>query len=473
MTTNVISRDAIHEAARVVAEADALLVTAGAGMSVNSGLPDFRSQDGFWRAYPPLRKLGLSFEQMAQPHWFESAPEMAWAWYGHRQQIYREASPHAGHALLRKWGMGKPGGHFVVTSNVDGHFYRADFDPAQILELHGDILRLQCTVPCCETVWQDDPPDLRIDMNTLRAHGALPRCPECGELARPNVLMFNDATWVRVVKARQEGRFSDWIAGTRGKRLAIVECGAGTAVATIRQFGERLARESSVTLIRINPGPDDEEDGDAADVTIRLPALRALTEIDAALPEKFRRQCELAAMPSPRPTQSELRQQTKEGLKSNPGGIISTMPGDYLNNLKFGKVYSKAWQVKLPSGSMAWVDKLDVSRTYLSMITGIPPKSKIDDEIRSAVDLVKTTFSGPEPVVIPPKLFDPASDEPILPPLRFAAQIVTFESVGEGDGSWMNLIWFAEIDDEKPLKAFVEEALAQVDWPTQATRYEI
>lgn len=145
----------------------------------------------------------------------------------------------------------------------------------------------------------------------------------------------------------------------------------------------------------------------------------------------------------------------------------------HLNNLKFGKVYSKAWQVKLPSGSIAWVDKLDVSRTYLGMITGIPPKSKIHDEIRSAVDLVKTTFSGPEPVVIPPKLFDPASDEPILPPLRFAAQIVTFESVDEGDGSWMNLIWFAEIDDEKSLKAFVEEALAQVDWPTQATRYEI
>ena len=48
-------------------EADGLLITAGAGMGVDSGLPDFRGQEGFWRAYPALRHQGLSFEDMANP----------------------------------------------------------------------------------------------------------------------------------------------------------------------------------------------------------------------------------------------------------------------------------------------------------------------------------------------------------------------------------------------------------------------
>ena len=62
----------------------------------------------------------------------------------------------------------------------------------------------------------------------------------------------------------------------------------------------------------------------------------------------------------------------------------------------------------------------------------------------------------------------------VLPPLRFVAQIWSGEPIEDEDhGSWMNLIWFAEIDDEKSIKAFVEEALAQVDWKRQAEGYEI
>jgi len=94
--------------------------------------------------------------------------------------------------------------------------------------------------------------------------------------------------------------------------------------------------------------------------------------------------------------------------------------------------------------------------------------------IERARAFVRQHFHGPEPVVIPPLLFDPGSDEPILPPLRFVAQISSWDRINEqGDGSWMNLIWFAEIDDEKSIKAFVEEALRQVDWKTQASGFEI
>ena len=62
-TALALARDAI-------AAADALLVAAGAGMGVDSGLPDFRGPEGFWPAYPAYRKLGKSFQDLANPVWF-------------------------------------------------------------------------------------------------------------------------------------------------------------------------------------------------------------------------------------------------------------------------------------------------------------------------------------------------------------------------------------------------------------------
>src|SRR6266853_6748314 len=86
----------VRLAAEAIKAADALLITAGAGMGVDSGLPDFRGTKGFWRAYPVIAKLGLSFEEMANPSWFKKSPELAWAFYGHRLNLYRKTVPHAG-----------------------------------------------------------------------------------------------------------------------------------------------------------------------------------------------------------------------------------------------------------------------------------------------------------------------------------------------------------------------------------------
>jgi len=98
----------------------------------------------------------------------------------------------------------------------------------------------------------------------------------------------------------------------------------------------------------------------------------------------------------------------------------------------------------------------------------------VNGAIRRTQEFVRTNFYGPEPAVLPSRLLDAQSDYAVLPPLRFVAQISSGEPIADDDhGSWMNLIWFAEIDDEKSIKAFVEEALAQVDWKGQAAGYEI
>ena len=95
--------ESINKAAIQIKNADAILITAGAGIGVDSGLPDFRGNKGFWKAYPPIAKLGISFSEMANPMWFERNPKLAWAFYGHRLNLYRKTTPHKGFELMLNW----------------------------------------------------------------------------------------------------------------------------------------------------------------------------------------------------------------------------------------------------------------------------------------------------------------------------------------------------------------------------------
>ncbi len=87
-------------------------------------------------------------------------------------------------------------GYFVVTSNVDGHFQKAGFEPDTVFEVHGRIHRLQCSEPCCDRTFSTEGLQLDIDEANLRCRSELPECPVCGAVARPNILMFSDWKWV-------------------------------------------------------------------------------------------------------------------------------------------------------------------------------------------------------------------------------------------------------------------------------------
>src|SRR4051794_26672545 len=118
----------LARAAELISTADALLYCTGAGMGVDSGLPDFRGAEGFWRAYPPYQRLGLAFEELADPAHFATDPELAWGFYGHRLALYRATVPHPGFDVLLAWARAARPAR-VFTSNVDGQFQRAGFDP--------------------------------------------------------------------------------------------------------------------------------------------------------------------------------------------------------------------------------------------------------------------------------------------------------------------------------------------------------
>jgi NAD-dependent SIR2 family protein deacetylase len=243
----------IQRAAQAIADADAVLICAGAGMGVDSGLPDFRGAQGFWRAYPLMGKLGLSFEEMANPRWFETDPHLAWAFYGHRLNLYRRALPHEGFARLLEIGSSKPGSYFVFTSNVDGHFQKAGFEDDRVVECHGSIHHLQCIRLCSENIWEAEPGPIQIDEAQFRAFDPLPKCRNCSALARPNVLMFGDGSWLDHRTQAQELRLEAWFEDVSAARLAIIELGAGSGIPTVRHFAELAAAKTCGTLIRINP----------------------------------------------------------------------------------------------------------------------------------------------------------------------------------------------------------------------------
>ncbi len=267
----------IERAAAAIAEADALLITAGAGMGVDSGLPDFRGDKGFWKAYPPFERLGVSFVDMANPAWFARDPELAWGFYGHRLNLYRDTAPHGGFGILERWSRTLEYGGFVFTSNVDGHFQRAGFDHDRVIECHGSIGHLQCTRPCNNQIWSADELEVEVDEDSFRAVSELPECPRCGTLARPNVLMFGDWHWIPGRTSKQEQRFSDWLAKAAGPKLVIVELGAGSAVPTVRMTSEQIAARSGATLIRVNPREPQVRHGH---IGLALEALDALEAID-------------------------------------------------------------------------------------------------------------------------------------------------------------------------------------------------
>ena len=267
----------IQKAKQLLEEADAVFITAGAGMGVDSGLPDFRGVEGFWNAYPKVKELGLKFEELANPEWFESDPALAWAFYGHRLHLYRDTVPHEGFKKLLDLSNTKKYGSFVFTSNVDGQFQKAGFPETNVMECHGSIHNLQCVDNCQGMIWDADDTFIEIS-DDFKAQEPLPACPFCGAMARPNILMFGDYTWEYARTDGQRGRLVQWMdrLEEEGARLAIVEMGAGTAVPTVRNTSEQIAQRFSVPVIRINP-----RESFGAEIELPMGALEALEKIVA------------------------------------------------------------------------------------------------------------------------------------------------------------------------------------------------
>ena len=188
-------------------------------------------------------------------------------------------------------GAAKPGGYFVFTSNVDGHFQKAGFAPERVVECHGSIHHFQCTVSCTDEIWDAQSETVNIEESTFRAREPLPICINCQALARPNILMFGDGSWLSHRTDAQQARFDQWVGNLANSsaRLVVVELGAGSAIPTVRYTSERVVKNIGGSLVRINPREHDVPRGH-----VGLPVGAA---------EGIRRICECAKSPGLSPIQ--------------------------------------------------------------------------------------------------------------------------------------------------------------------------
>ena len=243
----------IKEAKDIINNADVVIITSGAGMGVDSGLPDFRGNEGMWREYPVLKNLKLDFSSIANPKQFEKNPKIAWGFYGHRYDLYKTTKPNVGFDFLKALVKNKKD-YFIVTSNVDGHFQKAGFDQDKIYEVHGRINKLQCT-KCSTKPWDiDDDKRFDVDPKTFELGTTLPYCKKCNAIARPNIMMFDDYSYDNSISEAQESRFNSFMRKYNDTNIVVIEIGAGIAIPTIRHIGEQIHKKIfTATLIRINP----------------------------------------------------------------------------------------------------------------------------------------------------------------------------------------------------------------------------
>jgi NAD-dependent deacetylase len=162
--------DQTSRLAQLIAENQPCVVLTGAGVSTESGIPDFRSPTGIWAEFDPLEYATLGA--------FRRDPEKVWRFYAPRFGMLTEAEPNRAHlalAELEQRGLVRA----VVTQNIDLLHERAG--SREVVEVHGSIRTSTC--PDC---------GLTLPLEEVVPLLPLPRCPDCEAVLKPDVVFFDE-----------------------------------------------------------------------------------------------------------------------------------------------------------------------------------------------------------------------------------------------------------------------------------------
>jgi NAD-dependent deacetylase len=171
--------------AKWLTDSSRTVVLTGAGMSTESGVPDFRSQFGWWRQIDPTTVATVEALRDNYPLFHQ--------FYAHRVRMLEGLGPHEGHRILADWER-RGLVHAIATQNVDGFHQVAG--SKQVYELHGSIRSFRCAA-CGQSA-------------TRELFLAGESCTECGGRLRPNVVLFDEwlpeDAWRKAVDAMTEAR---------------------------------------------------------------------------------------------------------------------------------------------------------------------------------------------------------------------------------------------------------------------------
>ena len=195
-----------------------IVFVTGAGISQESGIPTFRGKDGHWRKYDPMKLASIDA--------FYDDPKLVWEWYEDRRKNILAAKPNEGHFAISQMEEFKD--VIVLTQNIDGLHQRSG--STNVLELHGSIIRIKCTV--CDFT----------DNITENFESLPPKC-KCGSMLRPDVVWFGESLpqdiWQSAIK---EASVCD----------VMVIVGTSLVVSPVNTLPV-YAKQNGAILIEVNP----------------------------------------------------------------------------------------------------------------------------------------------------------------------------------------------------------------------------
>jgi NAD-dependent deacetylase len=245
----------VRQVVELMRASRSILFITGAGLSADSGLPTYRGVGGLYEGRDT--EEGMPIEELLSGGCFQARPELTWKYLLQIERASRGAKPNRGHAVIaeaesrfeRVW---------VLTQNVDGLHRQAG--SRNVIDIHGDLRRLRCVRCSFEQAVED------------YGHlSALPRCPDCKGIVRPDVVLFGE-----MLQARQVAMYD--LETKRGFDL-VFSIGT-TSVFPYVAAPVLDAYHFRKPTVEINPGETDVTE--FATVKLRLGAAAALDAIWAA-----------------------------------------------------------------------------------------------------------------------------------------------------------------------------------------------
>lgn len=238
---------AVAEAAALLRDAAHVVLLTGAGISTESGIPDFRGPNGVWTKNPDAEKT-------ATLQYYVRDPEVrARAWQNRLDSGMWDATPNDGHRALvaleqqlgDRWGL-------LVTQNVDGLHHAAGSDPARIVEIHGNVREVKC-LACSYRA------PMAVALDRVRAGEADPACPDCGGILKSATISFGENLVEADLERAQTAALRCDLFVALGTSLGVYPAAALPELA--------LRRGARLVVANAEPTPFD----DAADVVLRDP----------------------------------------------------------------------------------------------------------------------------------------------------------------------------------------------------------
>lgn len=249
----MIDEKLINEVKNLIAESDALLIGAGAGLSTAAGL-EYGGQR-FKDNFPDyIERYGLTDMYSSAFYPFPTLEER-WGYFSRHIKLNRYDF-HAEKVYPDLLEMAKDKDYFVITTNADGLFFKAGFTPEKIFAMQGDYTKFQCEKACHDTLYDNE--EIVMQMVAQQSDCKIPSelipvCPVCGENLVPHLKI--DQYFVQNEDWRLAAeRYLNFIQRVQDKKLILLELGVGyNTPSIIRWPFEKMAIEyENATLVRVN-----------------------------------------------------------------------------------------------------------------------------------------------------------------------------------------------------------------------------